>query len=295
MTRDDDALDSWLTRLTVERGLSRNTLAAYRADLRLLVARLGKPLVRAERDDLLTVLASLRAEGRSPRSVHRFLVSVRSFYAHATEEGTVREDPAARLEAPKLLRPLPKVLDGADVERLLSQPDRATPAGQRDAAMLELLYATGLRVSELVGLLLTDLHRDAGFLRCRGKGQKERIVPLGSHADGALRRWLEDGRPALLGKRRSDAVFVNQRRAGALTRQGFWKILRAHAAAAGIRTALSPHTVRHAFATHLLENGADLRSLQLMLGHADISTTQIYTQVHRTRLRRILDEHHPRA
>ncbi len=177
---------------------------------------------------------------------------------------------------------------------MLAAPDRGEPGGLRDAAMLELLYATGLRVSELLGLRLGDLHLDAGYLRCTGKREKERVVPLGSQADAMVQRYLAEGRPALVGDKRSDWLFVN-RRGGPMTRQGFWKILRAYGRKAGIRTPLSPHVVRHSFATHLLENGADLRSVQVMLGHADISTTQIYTHVNRERLRRLYEDFHPRA
>jgi len=186
------------------------------------------------------------------------------------------------------------VVSAMDVDRLLSTPDRATAAGLRDAAMLELLYATGLRVSELVGLRVGDLHLDAGFLRCRGKGGKERVVPIGAEAEATVRDWLAVGRPAWVAAATCDHLFINAR-GGALTRQGFWKILRGHTSKIGMAGELSPHGLRHAFATHLLENGADLRSLQIMLGHSDISTTQIYTQVNRARLRKILDEHHPRA
>ena len=236
----------------------------------------------------------MRTAGRSPRSVARWLVAVRGFYAWLAREGTIAEDPAVRLEPPKVWKTLPKVLDGSDVERLLEAPDRAHPRGLRDAAMLELLYATGLRASELVGLKLRDLRLDAGYLRCIGKGSKERVVPMGAEAAAALADYFESARPALLGKRTSEAVFVG--RAGApLTRQAFWKSLKAHGRRAGIRASLSPHVVRHSFATHLLENGADLRAVQMLLGHADISTTQIYTHVNRERLKRLYRDFHPRA
>jgi integrase/recombinase XerD len=233
-------------------------------------------------------------DGRSPRSVARFLVAVRGFYAWQAAQGSVDEDPAARLELPKVWKTLPKVLDGADVLRLLASPDRGDPKGARDAAMLELLYATGLRVSELVGLRLRDFHAEAGYVRCMGKGSKERVVPVGEEADAALRSYLRSARPALLAGVTSEVLFVG-RRGRPLTRQGFWKIVKLLGRGAGIRTPLSPHTLRHSFATHLLEHGADLRSVQMLLGHADISTTQIYTHVNRERLRRLYHQFHPRA
>jgi integrase/recombinase XerD len=221
-------------------------------------------------------------------------VAVRGFFAYLLAEGVLAEDPSAHLDSPRVWRSLPKVLSFAEVEALLAAPDRSDPRGSRNAAMLEVLYATGLRVSELVQLRLGDLHLDAGYLRCWGKGSKERVVPLGSEADAALQSYLAEGRPALLQGKRTDYLFVNPR-GGAMTRQGFWKVIKNYGKQAGIKTALSPHVVRHSFATHLLENGADLRAVQIMLGHADISTTQIYTHVNRERLRRIYDDFHPRA
>jgi integrase/recombinase XerD len=236
----------------------------------------------------------MRIEGSSPRSVARWLVAIRGFFSHLLAEEGIRADPSAHLDAPRVWRTLPKVLSFAEVEALLAAPDRGEPLGVRDAAMFEVLYATGLRVSELTGLRLGDLHLDAGYLRCLGKGSKERVVPLGAEADAALQRYLAEGRPALLRARRSDILFVNHR-GEPLTRQGMWKILKAYGTNAGIRARLSPHTVRHSFATHLLEHGADLRSLQMLLGHADISTTQIYTHVNRERLKRLYKDFHPRA
>jgi integrase/recombinase XerD len=291
----DAALASWLDYLAAERGLARNSLAAYRRDLETLGRALGgRPLTEATQEDLIATLRRMRSEGKSPRSVARWLVAVRGFYAWLVGDGVLAENPAARLDPPKLWKTLPKVLDGTDVVRLIEAPDRSEPRGRRDAAMLEVLYATGLRVSELVGLRLGDLHLDGGYLRCIGKGSKERVVPLGGEANAALQSYLAEGRPALLGERRSDSVFVG-RRGAPLTRQGFWKLLKAHARRAGIRASLSPHVVRHSFATHLLENGADLRAVQLLLGHADISTTQIYTHVNRDRLKRLYRDFHPRA
>ncbi len=292
---DDEALSGWLDHLAAERGLSRNTQSAYRSDLLALEARMtGRALEGASPDDLLSALRAMRTSGRSPRSVARWLVAVRSFFAWLLREGRIHEDPSARLEPPKIWKSLPKVLDGADVLRLLGAPDAGDPKGVRDRAMLEVLYATGLRASELVSLKLHDLHLDAGYVRCIGKGRKERVIPMGAEAIAAVTTYLAAARPALLSGRSSDAVFVG-RRGAPLTRQGFWKRIKAHGRAAGIRAALSPHVVRHSFATHLLENGADLRAVQMLLGHADITTTQIYTHVNRERLRRLYRDFHPRA
>jgi integrase/recombinase XerD len=291
----DTTLEAWLDHLAAERGLARNSVVAYRRDLEALSRQLkGRGLVSSKQGDLLLALRRMRTAGRSPRSVARWLVAVRGFFGWLAREGTINENPAARLEPPKVWKTLPKVLDGSDVERLLDAPDRVDPRGARDAAMLEVLYATGLRASELVGLRLRDLRLDAGYLSCVGKGSKERVVPLGAEANAALCAYLASAREALLAGKRSDAVFVG--RAGApLTRQGFWKLIKAHGRRAGIRASLSPHVVRHSFATHLLENGADLRVVQMLLGHADISTTQIYTHVNRERLKRLYHDFHPRA
>ncbi len=291
----DPILEAWLDHLVAERGLANNSVAAYRRDLEALLRQLaGRGLATARHDDLLLALRKMRTAGRSPRSVARWLVAVRGFFAWLAADGAIADNPAARLSPPKAWKTLPRVLDASDVERLLDAPDRADPKGARDAAMLELLYATGLRASELVGLRLHDLHLDAGYLRCVGKGAKERVVPMGAEANAALQAYFTSGRKALLAARRSDAVFVG--RSGApLTRQGFWKLIKAHGRRAGIRAPLSPHVVRHSFATHLLENGADLRAVQMLLGHADISTTQIYTHVNRERLKRLYRDFHPRA
>jgi integrase/recombinase XerD len=286
----------YLDHIVAEKGLSVNTATAYRADLLRLQRALGaeRELQSATREDLMKVLRGMRLEGRSPRSVARWLVAVRRFFGYALGEGLVSDDPTAHLDAPRTWRSLPKVLTFEEVETLLAAPDRSAPRGLRDAAMLEVLYATGLRVSELCGLRLGDLHLDAGYLRCWGKGSKERVVPLGSEADATLQRYLAEGRPSLLAGRRTDWLFVNSR-GGAISRQGFWKLVKRYGIRAGIGTPLSPHVLRHSFATHLLENGADLRSVQVMLGHADISTTQIYTHVNRERLRRLYEDFHPRA
>lgn len=291
----DPILEAWLDHLAAERGLARNSVAAYRRDLAALGRQLkGRKLASADQDDLLQALRKMRTAGRSPRSVARWLVAVRGFFGWLAQEGTIGENPAARLTPPKVWKTLPKVLDGSDVLRLMAAPDRADPRGARDAAMLEVLYATGLRASELIGLRLGDLRLDAGYLSCVGKGSKERVVPLGAEARAALAAYFGSGRETLLAGRRSDSVFVG--RAGRpLSRQAFWKLIKAHGRRAGIRTPISPHVVRHSFATHLLEHGADLRVVQMLLGHADISTTQIYTHVNRERLKRLYRDFHPRA
>lgn len=293
---EESWLEAYLIHLSAERGLAANTVAAYRRDLCLLT-RLTKPgcsLVEVRQPDLLEGLRKLRATGRAPRSVARWIVAVRGFYAWLRAEGAISDDPARRLEAPRPWRTLPRCLSTEDVDRLLAAPDPATPRGLRDSAMLEVLYATGLRVSELVGLKLGDLRLDAGYLTCSGKGSKERVVPLGSSANASLQRYLAQGRPALLSGRRTEDLFVN-RTGHRLSRQGFWKNLKFYGVRAGITAALTPHTLRHSFATHLLERGADLRTVQALLGHADVSTTEIYTHVTRERLRRLYDDHHPRA
>jgi integrase/recombinase XerD len=284
----------YLDHVAAERGLAPNTVAAYRRDLARIEREGGPPPQETTRDDLLAELRTMRLDGRSPRSIARWLVAVRGFFRWLIAEGVLDDDPTAHLDAPRTWRTLPKVLSFPEVESLLAAPDRDSAMGLRDAAMLEVLYATGLRVSELLGLRLADLHLDASYLRCLGKGSKERVVPLGGEAEAMLQAYLANARPELLQGKRTPTLFVN-RRGGPLTRQGFWKIIKRYGVVAGISTPLSPHTVRHSFATHLLENGADLRSVQVMLGHADISTTQIYTHVNRERLRRLYRDFHPRG
>jgi len=288
-------LDAYLSALELERGLSPRTVTAYRADLERLgadLARLGGDPSAASAGDLAAHLRRLRTRNLSPRSVNRALAALRGFYAFLVATGRRDDDVVASLVSQRTLRHLPRVLDETEVEALLAVPDPSTPAGLRDRAMLELLYATGLRVSELVGLRLSELHLDRGFLLVVGKGDKERPVPLGDEAERWLRRYLAEAR-SRLARGRHDRLFVNARGAP-LTRQGVWKILRGHGLAAGIAE-LHPHALRHSFATHLLEHGADLRAVQAMLGHADIATTEIYTHVHRERLQRIYDRFHPRA
>jgi integrase/recombinase XerD len=289
-------LSRYLESLAVERGLSRNTVAAYGADLERIGSALDAAgetdLLAAAQEDIAAHLRELRRRGISPRSIARALVSIRSFYAHLSEAGERADNPASNLLPPKLWRKLPQTLSESQIEALLGVPDLAKPLGLRDRAMLETLYATGLRVSELVGLKLSQLRLEVGFLVAFGKGQKERIVPVGETAEAWLRRYLEEVRPELI-QGRHEVVFTNSR-GEPMTRQGFWQILRAYGRRVGIER-LTPHTLRHSFATHLLEHGVDLRAVQAMLGHADISTTQIYTHIHQERLRGLYDRHHPRA
>ncbi len=297
--RADDAsrrvLGRYLEGLALERGLSPNTVQSYGRDLERLrasLARRGGELAAADREGISAHLRELRRAGLAPRSVARALVAIRGFYAHLVEAGERGDNPAVDLSPPKLWRKLPRVLSEGQVEALLAAPDTAKPLGLRDRAMLELLYATGLRVSELVGLALPQLRLDVGFLVVYGKGGRERVVPVGEQAEGWLGRYLREVRGELA-RGRHEVVFVN-RGGRPLSRQGFWKILRGYGQAVGIRE-LSPHVVRHSFATHLLEHGADLRAVQAMLGHADISTTQIYTHIHQQRLRTLYDAFHPRS
>ena len=284
--------------LWMERGLSRNTLASYQSDLRhcaaWLLAQAGLELLQARRDHLLGYLAASVDEGVRPRTSARRLSTLRQFYQWAFREKLLGNDPTARIEAPRLGRPLPKSLSESEVEALLTAPDIETAEGLRDRAMLEVLYASGLRVSELVGLQPDQLSMAQGLVRVIGKGGKERLVPLGDEAVEWLRRYFADGRPVLLNGQPGDALFATRRGAG-MTRQAFWYRIKKHAAVAGIRQALSPHTVRHAFATHLVNHGADLRVVQLLLGHSSLSTTQIYTHVARERLQALHAAHHPRG
>ena len=291
-------LDRFADGLWLSDGLSRNTLESYRRDLRLFAEWLreahGKSLVDAAAADIQRHLAWRVSQGARPRTTGRLVSSLKRFYQFALREGLRRDDPAAALESPKLPRLLPKSLSETEVERLLAAPDVATPQGLRDRAMLETLYASGLRVSELVGMKTLQASLDMGVVRILGKGAKERLAPLGEEAVDWIARYQREARPQLLGARKSDALFVTAR-GGPMTRQGFWIVVRRHAATAGIRREISPHTLRHAFATHLINHGADLRVVQLLLGHADISTTQIYTHVARERLKALHRKHHPRG
>lgn len=295
---DDQSIDGFLDAIWAERGLSRNTLESYRYDLRNLAHYLrrshGSTLEGASRDQMLAFLAQEVRGGRTARSLSRYLSGFRQYYRWLLREGRIAKDPTALIESPKLGRGLPKAIDEEGVTRLLEAPDDATPLGLRDRAMLETMYATGLRVSELVGLDLANLNLNQGVVRVLGKGSKERLVPLGEHALEWLKRYMAEGRGGLLKGRQSQAVFVTARGAG-MTRQAFWHAVKRHAAAAGIRQNLSPHVLRHSFATHLLNHGADLRVVQLLLGHSDLSTTQIYTYIAREGLKQLHRKHHPRG
>lgn len=293
----DPLIEQFLDSLWLERGASRLTLAAYRTDLTNFAAHLaarGVALAGAGRAELLAYLAAPAQARLAPRSLARRLSAVRGFYRYLVREGLTLEDPTARIDSPRLGRPLPKTLSEADVERLLAAPAGEAPEALRDAAMLELLYASGLRVSELVGLRLAQVDLNRGVLVVLGKGSRERLVPVGEAAVGRIEAYLAKARGALLDGQVSDALFVT-RRGGGMTRQAFWHRLRAHASTAGFERLPSPHTLRHAFATHLLNHGADLRAVQMLLGHADLSTTQIYTHVARERLKTLHARHHPRG
>ena len=294
----EPALDLFLAHVRVEKGLSANSVEAYGRDLRRYLGFLSErglsswPEVR--RADLQAHLAWLVSHGISARSQARALSAIRALHRLLAAERIAAEDPSDEIEAPRPARRLPELLSVDEVERLLAAPRPRTAAGARDKAMLELLYATGLRVSELVTLDVNQVDLESRVLLARGKGSKERLVPVGAPAAEAVRRYLAGPREALLRGRRSRDLFVTPR-GGRMTRQGFWKLLGRHARAAGIRRAISPHKLRHSFATHLLSGGADLRAVQAMLGHADISTTQIYTHVDRSHLQRLYQRHHPRA
>ena len=293
----DEALDRYLAHLRVERGLLAATLEAYARDLReyaeWLAARAIARLDQVTEAVILQHLADLQRRGLSRASQARHLAAVRGLHKFASAEGLAPTDPSSAVEATRGSRPLPRFLGIDEVDRLLGQPDGATAAGARDKAMLEVLYASGLRVSELVTLPLSAIDSHTGVVRVRGKGGKERIVPVGERARDALAAYLSGPRQKLLGTRRSNDLFVTPRGTG-MTRQGFWKLLGRYARAAGIEQRVYPHTLRHSFATHLLERGADLRAVQAMLGHADIATTQIYTHVDRERLKAVIAKH-PRA
>lgn len=292
-----DLIRSFVDYLGVERGLAENTLESYGRDLEDFCAYLARERVRPEDATpavIVNYLLALQRQGRSVATVARRLAALKAFYQFLLREGRVERDPTATLESPKPRKKLPSVLTVEEVERLIHAADPRTPAGTRDRAMLEVLYATGIRVSELVSLQLDDVDLEAATLRCLGKGGKERIVPMGAPAVQALHHYLTHARPRFVRDPSSRVLFVNQH-GRRLTRQGFWKILKKYARAAGITKPITPHTLRHSFATHLLENGADLRAVQEMLGHADISTTQIYTHLTRARIKEVYARAHPRA
>ncbi|MBT9591727.1 MAG: site-specific tyrosine recombinase XerD [Thiobacillus sp.] len=291
-------VDRFCDHLWLEDGLAKLTLAAYRNDLTHFGEWLEKErkhiLNAAVSGDIEAYLAWRFSQHAQPRSAARYTSTLKRFYRYLLRENLIAVDPTLNLDSPKLPRSLPKTLTEEDVERLLDNADTNTPLGLRDRAMLETLYATGLRVSELVGLKLTAVNVNDGVLRVTGKGNKDRLVPLGEESVQWIKRYLTDSRPQLLDRQLSDEVFVTTRGAG-MTRQAFWYLIKRHALAAGITRPLSPHTLRHAFATHLLNHGADLRVVQMLLGHSDISTTQIYTHVARERMKHLHAQHHPRG
>lgn len=296
--KSSDLIDEFCDALWLEDGLARNTLESYRRDLtqftKWLEERQGKKLLEGGAADIQGYLGHLFGRKTRASSAARLLSTLKRFYRLALRQGRITTDPTLRVDTPKLPRPLPKSLTEQDVESLLAAPRVDEALGLRDRTMLETLYASGLRVSELVALKLPQVSQDMGVVRVIGKGSKERLVPLGAEALAWIRRYMEQARPALLAGRASDDLFVTARGA-AMTRQTFWHLVRRHARQAGLEKPLSPHTLRHAFATHLLNHGADLRVVQLLLGHSDISTTQIYTHVARERLKQLHAKHHPRG
>jgi integrase/recombinase XerD len=288
---------TFLNSLRVEKGLADNTVQAYRRDITKFAAFVTERKLETKdvaRGDVVDFLGSLYRRGLDSRSVARHLVTIRHFFRFALLEGYVVDDPAATIESPKFRQSLPEFLSLEEVDLLLGQPDVSSILGARDRAMIELMYSCGLRVSELCGLRVADLESDAGCLRCVGKGDKERLVPVGRQALKAVQRYLRTARPKLLRDGSSPYLFLNQK-GGKIDRIGYWKLLGAYGRKAGLRKALTPHMLRHSFATHLLDRGADLRSVQMMLGHSDISTTQIYTHVVEERLKQVYKAHHPRA
>lgn len=290
-------LNGYLDYARVEKGLAANSIESYRRDLLEFAGFLRRgrrSLAKINREDVRNFLQSLYQRGLGGRSVARHLVALRNLFRFLLQEGVIESDPTAEIDAPQFGHSLPKYLATSEVDALLGQPDSSTPAGLRDRAMLELLYATGMRVSELVHLRWEDFQLNLGILRCRGKGSKERLIPIGKSALQAVEAYAKEGRPKLAKNSGVPYFFLNHR-GGGLSRVGFWKILGRYGRAAGITIPLAPHMVRHSFATHLLERGADLRSIQLMLGHSDISTTQIYTHVLKERLKQVYHAHHPRA
>jgi integrase/recombinase XerD len=293
-----DLLDEFCDNLWLEDGLSRNTLDSYRRDLSKFALWLERQrdasLTQTTHADIQGYLGYLYTRKAQPSSTGRTLSSMKRLFRYLLRQGRIGADPTLQIDTPRLPRNLPKSLTESDVEQLLAAPDTQTPLGLRDRTMFEVLYATGLRVSELVTLRVTQVSMDMGVVRVMGKGSKERLVPLGEEALDWLRRYLADGRGVLLGKQMTDALFVTARGEG-MTRQMFWYLIKKHARTAGLGKPLSPHTLRHAFATHLLNHGADLRVVQMLLGHADISTTQIYTHVARERLKQLHQQHHPRG
>ena len=291
-------LDEFLDYLSVERGLSKNTVSSYRTDLIHFVAHLetkGITVVeKIKRQDITNYLLSLKDKGISSNSISRALVAIKMFYRFLVQEHFIKDDVAGILESPKLIRPLPNVLNIIEVDKLISAPDVRDWMGIRDKAALELMYASGMRVSEMVELTKEGLNLDVGFIKCRGKGDKERIVPIGRNAKDALNRYIEKVRPRLVKGKDDPHLFIS-RLGKKISRQSFWKIIKRYAKKARIKKEITPHTLRHSFATHLLERGADLRVVQELLGHSDIATTQVYTHINKERLKSIHRQFHPRA
>ncbi|HEV8474879.1 MAG TPA: site-specific tyrosine recombinase XerD [Methylomirabilota bacterium] len=292
------ALEDFLAALSAERNASRHTLDAYRRDVRDFLRVLDQRRVALEAarpDDVLTWMERQRRAGRKPATIARRLAALRGLYAHLAREGGAARDPTEHIEQPRRTRPLPRTLSPQAVAALVEAPDATTPRGIRDRALLELLYASGLRATECLALRLGDVNRAAGYVQCTGKGRKERLVPIGASAGAWLERYLAEARPRLMRGRAPSPLLFAGPRGGRLTRQSLWQIVLRAARRAGIRQHVSPHTLRHCFASHLLEGGADLRAVQMMLGHADISTTQIYTHLPSSAIRRMYDRFHPRA
>ncbi|HHY03797.1 MAG TPA: site-specific tyrosine recombinase XerD [Thermoanaerobacterales bacterium] len=294
----EELLQSFLEFLFVERGLSNNTISSYKRDLKKFLSYLRYKKIddinKTNRTIIVSYLLLMQKEGKASSSISRACAAIKSFYHFLIRERLINEDPTINLESPKIEKRLPRVLSVKEVSNLLNQPDTTNPLGLRDRTMLELLYATGMRVSELLSITPEDVNLDMGFVRCLGKGSKERIIPIGTTAISFLKEYIQKARTKLLNKKNSKQLFLNHR-GEKLSRQGFWKIIKRHAKNAGISKDITPHTIRHSFATHLLENGADLRSVQEMLGHADISTTQIYTHITRNKIKEVYDRTHPRA
>lgn len=294
----NELIQEFLNYITVERGLARNTTEAYRRDLNQFSSYLAENSVldpgQVQARTLVEYLLHLQQQGLKAASITRKLAAIRSFFQYAVRERRLKIDPSVTIDSLKIPQRLPKVLSETEINRLLEQPGASKPANLRDKAMLELMYATGVRVSELVSLKLNDLNMDMGYIRCFGKGSKERIVPMGGSAVNALLDYLDRGRPKIIKRAAEETLFLNHH-GRKMTRQGFWQIIQAAARRVGIEIVVTPHMLRHSFATHLLDHGADLRAVQEMLGHADIATTQIYTHVTRTRLREVYNKTHPRA
>jgi integrase/recombinase XerD len=294
----DRFLDSFLAYITVEKGLSKNTLESYGRDVGKFLAFLEKEKVKSvheiKYENILDFLSSFKKHGFSDTTTVRTIVSIKQFFKYLLIEKIIKEDPSSQIQTPKMKKSIPGVISLEDVEKILSAPDEKTPEGIRDLAMLELLYATGIRVSELINLKQNEVNFEMGFIIVYGKGSKERIVPMGAEAQEKLKTYMEQSRPALLKQRECKELFVTRRGKG-MSRQGFWKLIKGYALKSNISKPISPHTLRHSFATHLLERGADLRTIQIMLGHSDISTTQIYTHVENERLKEIHKKYHPRS